>query len=175
MKNLIKFALVFAFAAGFAACSKNVKNQPAADSAAGKGSVPEITVEEVAVFEEDDAAYGVGIISDVSVTLAPVYFALDQYTLTRENRAVLDANAAILKARAINAITVEGNCDERGTISYNIALGDKRAKEVKDYYVKSGINAKNIKTISYGEEKPVCFDRNETCWAQNRKADTIVK
>ncbi|MDR0734894.1 MAG: OmpA family protein [Elusimicrobiota bacterium] len=175
MKNLIKFALVFAFAAGLAACSKNVKNQPVADSAAGKGSVPEITAEEIAVFEDDDAVYGVGVISDVSVTLAPVYFALDQYTLTKENRAVLDANVEVLKARGINAITVEGNCDERGTISYNIALGDKRAKEVKDYYIKRGINANNIKTISYGEEKPVCFDRNETCWAQNRKADTIVK
>jgi peptidoglycan-associated lipoprotein len=175
MKNLIKFALVFAFAAGLAACGKNVKNQPAADSAAGKGSVPEITAEEVVVFEDDDAAYGVGIISDASVALAPVYFALDQYTLTKENRAVLDANVEVLKTKGVSAITVEGNCDERGTISYNIVLGDKRAKEVKDYYIKRGISAGNIKTISYGEEKPVCFDHSDTCWAQNRKADTVVR
>jgi peptidoglycan-associated lipoprotein len=165
---------VFVLAVIFAACSKNVKDQPAADAGA-RGEVAEITADETVILEEDDNSYGVGVISDVTVNLAPIYFALDKYTLTKEMMAVLDANVQVLKTQAFNSITVEGNCDERGTISYNISLGDKRAKEIKDYYVKRGIPAKNITTISYGEEKPVCFDRNEICWAQNRRADTIVK
>jgi peptidoglycan-associated lipoprotein len=174
MKNLMKFVLVFALAAGISACSKNVKEQPAADAGA-KGQVSEIVAEEVAVFQDDDSVYGVGLISDVTVNLAPVYFALDKYTLTKETRAVLDANVEVLKTKALTSVTVEGNCDEKGTISYNISLGDKRAKEIKDYYVKRGIPAQNIKTVSYGEEKPVCFESDESCWAKNRRADTIVK
>jgi peptidoglycan-associated lipoprotein len=71
-------------------------------------------------------------------------------------------------------ITVEGNCDDRGTIGYNIALGQKRADEVKAYYVRMGIPAENIATVSYGEEKPVCYEANKTCWAQNRRADTLL-
>lgn len=173
MKNMFKFVLVLAFAAGLAACSKNVKNAPAADAGARGGSVAEITAEDV-MMQDDDGVYGVGVMSSTSVTLAPVYFSLDQYTLTKENRDALDANVEVLKVKAVNSVVVEGNCDERGTISYNIALGDKRAKEVKDYYVKRGIPSKNIKTISYGKEKPNCYARTETCYSQNRRADTVV-
>jgi peptidoglycan-associated lipoprotein len=176
MKNTIKFVLVFALAFGFAACgNKNVKEEPSADTGARTGEVTEITVDEAAIVTEDDGYYGVGLISDASVNIAPVYFALDKYTLSGEAKAILDANVEILKVKGINSVIVEGNCDERGTISYNIALGDKRAKEVKDYYVKSGIPARNVTTVSYGEERPVCFDKNESCYARNRRADTVIK
>ena len=175
MKNLLKFVLVFAFAAGFAACSKNVKSNPEADGAAARGSMTELSAEEIAMDDDGEGVYGVGIVSDTYVTLTPVYFALDKYTLTKEIMAALDDNVEVLKAKGIKNITVEGNCDERGTIAYNIALGDKRAKEVKDYYVRRGIAANNVKTISYGKEKPVCYVQAETCHAQNRRADTVVR
>ena len=110
-----------------------------------------------------------------AVNLAPVYFALNQYTLSKEARAVLEANAEILKVKGVKTITVEGNCDDRGTIAYNIALGDKRAKEVKDYYVKLGLNADEVYTISYGKERPVCTDNTNACWAKNRRADTVIQ
>jgi len=174
MKNLIKLVLVFALAAGFAACSKNVKEKPAGDKYAAGGHMTEISAEEVAILQDDDGVYGVGFLSGSSVHLTPVYFELDKYVLTRDTMAVLDANVAALKAKGAPAVTVEGHCDARGTVAYNIALGDKRAKEIKDYYVKRGIAAKNIKTVSYGKEKPVCFDSTETCWSQNRRGDTII-
>ena len=69
---------------------------------------------------------------------------------------------------------VEGNCDDRGTISYNIALGEKRANEVKAYYTRLGIAAENIAVVSYGEEKPVCYEATQSCWAKNRRADTVL-
>lgn len=175
MKNVIKFVLVFALAAGLTACSKNVKKDPAADVSAKTGEVAEITADESVVIVEDEPTYGVGLISDSSVNLAPIYFALDQYTLSKDARAVLDANVEVLKVKGVSSIVVEGNCDERGTIAYNIALGDKRAKEVKDYYVKRGIAAKKITTVSYGEEKPVCYEKAESCYSKNRRSDTIVK
>lgn len=173
MKNAIKFMLVFALAAGLTACSKNVKDDAAADNVGAVGSVEEISADDTIIIEEDEAA--AIVVEAEAVNLAPVYFALNQYTLSKEARAVLEANAEILKVKGVKTITVEGNCDDRGTIAYNIALGDKRAKEVKDYYVKLGLNADEVYTISYGKERPVCTDNTNACWAKNRRADTVIQ
>ncbi len=173
MKNIVKFALVFALAAGLAACSKNVKKAPAADNTAAVTDVAEVSADD-SVDMQDDDAYGVSLISDGS-SLEPVYFALNEYTLSKDAIATVEKNAETIKVKGITKITIEGNCDDRGTISYNIALGDKRAKEVKDYYVKLGISADAISTVSYGEEKPLCTDQTEDCWAKNRRSDTVLK
>jgi len=177
MKNIIRFALVFALAAGLAACSKNAKKAPAADAAAvaaaPQDEIVEIEAEETDIAVEDEGAYGVSTVS--SDKLAPVNFAFNEYTLSKATMKVLEENAKAIKARKIGKIVVEGNCDDRGTIAYNIVLGDKRAKEVKDYYVKLGVAAKDITTVSYGEEKPVCFEQTEACWAKNRRAETVIK
>jgi peptidoglycan-associated lipoprotein len=170
----MKFVLVFALAFGLFACSKNVKEAPKADAMASAGSSDEIIADHVVIVEEDNNE-DVAIISETIVSLEPVYFALNQYTLNKDTRAVLDKNVNILKTNGAKNITVEGNCDEKGTISYNIALGDKRAKEVKDYYVKRGIPADNITTVSYGEERPVCFEQAESCWSKNRRSDTLIR
>ena len=173
MKNIMKFALVFALAAGLTACSKNVKKAPAADTTAAVTDVAEVAADD-SVDMQDDEAYGVTLISDGS-SLEPVYFALNEYTLSKDAIATVEKNAETIKVKGVTKITVEGNCDDRGTISYNIALGDKRAKEVKDYYVKLGISADAISTVSYGEEKPSCTDQTEDCWAKNRRSDTVLK
>ncbi len=173
MKNIVKFALVFALAAGLTACSKNVKKAPAADTTAAVTDVAEVAADD-SVDMQDDEAYGVTLISDGS-SLEPVYFALNEYTLSKDAIATVEKNAETIKVKGVTKITVEGNCDDRGTISYNIALGDKRAKEVKDYYVKLGISADAISTVSYGEEKPSCTDQTEDCWAKNRRSDTVLK
>ncbi|RME87720.1 MAG: peptidoglycan-associated lipoprotein Pal, partial [Zetaproteobacteria bacterium] len=68
-------------------------------------------------------------------------------------------------------VRVEGNCDERGTREYNLGLGQRRADSVKNYLTSHGIAPNRIETISYGEERPVCTEHNEACWAQNRRAD----
>ncbi|MDR1684268.1 MAG: OmpA family protein [Elusimicrobiota bacterium] len=173
MKNTALFVLVFALAASLAACGKNVKKDASPDEAARAGEITEISADETVVIVEDES-YGVSTISAAAVSLAPVYFALDQYTLSRDARAVLDNNVDAIKAQGLKKLTVEGNCDERGTVSYNISLGDKRAKEIKDYYVRRGIPSADISVVSYGEEKPSCFEKNENCYSQNRRGDTVA-
>ena len=68
-----------------------------------------------------------------------------------------------------------GYCDERGTVEYNLALGQKRAKEVREYYIRLGIPGQTLATISYGKEAPLCSASNDDCWAQNRRAETRVR
>lgn len=108
-------------------------------------------------------------------TIQPVYFAFDMYGLSDETRKTLQKNAETLKAHKDWSVLVEGRCDSRGTVEYNLALGQKRAKEVRDYYVRLGVPESAMGTISYGKEKPVCEEETEDCWAKNRKADTKVK
>jgi Outer membrane protein and related peptidoglycan-associated (lipo)proteins len=171
MKNIMKFTLVFAMAAVLGACSKNVKKAPGADLKAAEAptNVAEVAADDASLQDEDATANAQG------TAITPVYFALNEYTLSHDAMATLEKNAETIKVKAGAKVRVEGNCDDRGTISYNIALGDKRAKEVKDYYVKLGISADSIETVSYGEEKPVCTDENETCWSKNRRSDTVIK
>ncbi len=164
MKNLLKLTLVLALAAGVTACKKNVKDDANADLL-GNGTT-EVVLEEDTTYTEEIAA---------QVSLGVVHFALDKATLTAEARNILEANAKAIKAAGSDyAVVVEGNCDDRGTIAYNIALGEKRANEVKAYYVRLGIPADKISTVSYGKEKPVCYEATQACWAKNRRADTIL-
>jgi peptidoglycan-associated lipoprotein len=103
-----------------------------------------------------------------------VYFDFDKSDITAKGAAILDANATWLNAHPQSAVTVEGNCDQRGTREYNLALGQRRADSVKAYLVAHGANAANITTVSFGKEKPVCEGTGENCWSQNRRADIVV-
>ena len=71
-------------------------------------------------------------------------------------------------------VLIEGNCDERGTNEYNLALGDRRAKSTRDFLMASGVPSRKIEYISYGEERPVCTEQSESCWAKNRRAHFSV-
>lgn len=103
-----------------------------------------------------------------------VYFALDSFSLDGVAQSTLDRQAALLlKSGGIN-VTIEGHTDERGTREYNLALGERRATSVKDYLVAYGINPGRIRTISYGEERPAVTGSNESAWARNRRAVTVV-
>lgn len=104
-----------------------------------------------------------------------VYFAFDKSNLDSAATATLDANAAWLNANKDIDITVEGNCDQRGTREYNLALGQRRANSVADYLESHGVAASRIQTVSYGEERPVCKGTGEACWAQNRRADIVTR
>ncbi|HOX22276.1 MAG TPA: OmpA family protein [Elusimicrobiales bacterium] len=107
--------------------------------------------------------------------LETLYFDFDSYGLGPAEQAKASKNADLIKARAGQDTLVEGHCDQRGTIEYNIALGQKRAREVRDYYVRLGVAAKKLTTISYGKEKPVCAESAETCWSRNRRAETKAR
>jgi len=99
-----------------------------------------------------------------------IIFKFDRYDLDDESRTVLRSNVTYLKKNSMTSIEIQGHCDERGTNNYNIALGERRAQATKVYMVSQGISASRIHTISYGEEKPFCFDSNDACWLKNRRA-----
>lgn len=104
-----------------------------------------------------------------------IYFDFDKADIRQADVPILDANAQYLKDHAELLLIVEGHCDERGTNEYNLALGERRAKTARDYLVSRGIAADRITTVSFGEERPVCTEKNEACWNQNRRAEFLVK
>jgi peptidoglycan-associated lipoprotein len=104
-----------------------------------------------------------------------VFFDFDKYDVRPSDAKILDANAAWLKTNAQHLVLIEGHCDERGTNEYNLALGERRAKSTMNYLVSQGIQASRITIISYGEERPVCTEKTEECWAKNRRAHFLVK
>lgn len=104
-----------------------------------------------------------------------VYFAFDSSAIDDEARAIIEAHAANLVANPQIKVALEGNCDERGTREYNLALGERRAQAVEKMMKVLGVAGNRIKTVSYGEEKPVCQEHNESCWRQNRRAEIVYK
>ncbi|MGD2187899.1 MAG: peptidoglycan-associated lipoprotein Pal, partial [Desulfobacterales bacterium] len=103
-----------------------------------------------------------------------IYFEFDKSTLTPTAQDNLMRKAAWLRANPDVTVTIEGHCDERGTNEYNLALGDRRADSSKAFLVDLGIPASRLTTISYGEERPVCAQQNEECWAKNRRANFVL-
>jgi peptidoglycan-associated lipoprotein len=105
---------------------------------------------------------------------ADVRFDYDSADLRDGDRAILNKNADLLKRYDFLKVTVEGHCDERGSIEYNLALGERRARAAYDYLVSLGVPAARLKTVSYGKEVPLCTEANESCWARNRRAHLAV-
>ena len=107
--------------------------------------------------------------------LKPVYFEFDRADIRPADTATLEANVRWLQDNRDALVIVEGHCDERGTNAYNLALGERRARTVRDFLVSRGVAADRITTVSYGEERPVCSEKTEDCWAKNRRAAFVVK
>jgi peptidoglycan-associated lipoprotein len=106
--------------------------------------------------------------------LKDINFDYDKSNIGPEARVIMKANADILlKNRNFNII-VEGHCDERGTSEYNMALGERRAQEAKKYLINLGVDGARMKTISYGEERPMDSRSNEEAWAKNRRAHFLI-
>lgn len=106
--------------------------------------------------------------------LGDVHFDFDKWELTPTAREILTKNAAWIKKNHPVEVLIEGHCDERGTVDYNLALGDRRAKSARKYLILLGCDANKIFTISYGEEIPVDPGHNEEAWAKNRRAHSRV-
>ncbi|MDQ7839094.1 MAG: peptidoglycan-associated lipoprotein Pal [Thermodesulfobacteriota bacterium] len=109
--------------------------------------------------------------SRTSAGLLPVYFDFDKYNIRGDQPPTLDRNANWMKKNPAARIRIEGNCDERGSNEYNLALGERRANSAKDYLTNMGIAPERIETLSYGEERPLCPEHDEECWTKNRRAD----
>lgn len=103
-----------------------------------------------------------------------VFFDTNKSNLKDEGKATLQRQAAWMKLYPKLTFTIEGHADERGTREYNLALGGRRANAVKDFLVSLGVDGSRLNTVSYGKERPVCLESNEDCWAQNRRAVTVV-
>jgi len=103
-----------------------------------------------------------------------VHFDYDQYGLTEEGKTTLQRQSAWMQKYPAVRVTVEGHCDERGTREYNLALGARRANAVKEYLASLGVAASRVETVSYGKERPVCTQSDESCWAQNRRGVTTI-
>lgn len=110
-----------------------------------------------------------------SALFTPIYFDFDQAGISPDMSPTLNGNANSMKENPEVAIIIEGNCDERGTNEYNLALAERRAINAKEYMVNLGISPARIRTVSYGEERPLFNGQNEEEWSQNRRADFITE
>lgn len=108
-----------------------------------------------------------------SQNVKDIYFDYDKYDVRADEQSAIQGDAAFLKEHPNVQFTIEGHCDERGSTEYNLALGDNRANSVKNALVQAGVNPANIKTISYGKEKPFCTEHNEQCWQENRRGHFV--
>jgi peptidoglycan-associated lipoprotein len=106
---------------------------------------------------------------------APVLFDYDSHTLRDDARTALDGNAKLLRENPNVRITIEGHCDDRGTIEYNQALGERRAQAAREYLIGAGIDAGRMNLISYGKERPFATGTDEASYQQNRRAHFVVR
>jgi peptidoglycan-associated lipoprotein len=160
--------LVFAAALLFGGCKKGTKLEPAVEKTPAeqkpteqpKGEPPK-PVEEPTVSKKE-------------VSFQMIHFDFDKYNLRPDAIEGLNQNAKVLMENPDTKIRIEGHCDERGTVEYNLALGEKRAGAARDYLVKLGVSASRIETISYGKERPLDFGSSEVTWAKNRRDEFKV-
>lgn len=110
-----------------------------------------------------------------TVGLSPIYFDFDQASIRGDMIEKMNNNAIYLKQLPNAHVVIEGNCDERGTKDYNIALGQRRALNAKEYLINLGVEPDRIRTVSYGEERPLFIGQDEASYAQNRRDDFIVE
>src|SRR6185312_16692852 len=157
--GLLKLAAVSA-ALALAACSSKPEAPPetAAPSAQTDQSAP-VQSSNIVPGSAEDLRVNVG---------DTVHFDYDKYDIMEADRAVLQRQATWLGKYPSVRVTVEGHCDERGTREYNLALGARRANAVKEYLVSLGVASGRLETISYGKERPMCTESDESCYAQNR-------
>jgi peptidoglycan-associated lipoprotein len=140
--------------------AKAAEEKRAAEAAAAKAAEEERAAKERAAKE--------------TIGLQPIYFDFDKSFVRDDAKAVMKANAEWLKANPKAKVRIEGNCDERGTIEYNQALGQRRAASAKKYLTDMGVSGKRLSLISYGKEKPVCTESTEDCWQKNRRAELVA-
>jgi peptidoglycan-associated lipoprotein len=112
--------------------------------------------------------------SNTAGQLTTVYFAYDSSRLSGSTRASLNEAAEYLKSNEGVSVQVEGHCDERGGVQYNLALGQSRAKATQDYLVALGVDSSRITTISFGKERPKAYGHDEDSWSQNRRANFVI-
>ena len=153
----IKLGLILVAASFMAACSSTKEEAPA--------PVAQPQASSIKPGSADDFRVNVG---------DTVFFDLDSHSVRPDAQAVLQKQAAWLKQYPAVRLSVEGHCDERGTREYNLALGDRRAFAVKEFLVSLGVDAARLLTKSYGKERPICSESDDSCWQQNRRGNSVI-
>ncbi len=139
--------------------------------AASFGCAKKTTVEPAPVPEQESAELRSAV---QTITDSRVYFAFNKYNIENQYDETLNRDAGVLKQFPSIRVRIEGNCDERGTQEYNLALGERRARAVYDYFVARGVNPGQLEMISYGKENPAVLGTGEAVWAKNRRDDFRV-
>jgi peptidoglycan-associated lipoprotein len=175
---LLSFAFLFTTSVLLSSCGpkRNVrKTSVTDDSSAGlTDGIDESDLRDIRgvdVEEPDIRDKSFAMVAD----LRTVRFDYDTYRLSRKTRLTLRENATYLKAKSKLHVLVEGHADDRGTTEYNVALAQKRARAVREYYMRLGLDGRRIGTLSYGEEKGLCYEPSEPCWRKNRRAATKIE
>lgn len=107
--------------------------------------------------------------------LRDVFFGYDSWTISEEGRQALLKDAEWLRAHGTTQVKIEGHCDERGSSAYNLVLGEKRAKSVRNYLAELGVKTDRLAMVSYGKERPFCTTHSESCFQQNRRGHLVIK
>ncbi len=133
----------------------------------------EVTTADARGMRDALGSDGLSTAESAANRLQSITFDLDSYTLTKDARSTLKKNANLIETLD-GTVTVQGHADELGTAEYNLALSERRAVAVRDYYQRLGIKQDRLKTTAYGEEKPLCTDYARECWNMNRRAKTVL-
>jgi len=164
LKNLVLVLVSFVFVTG---CSKKKKNTSVIDTIAIDGGTA--TDVETKPLSYDAMGSDSGNISGLS----SINFGYDQFSLSSESRARLASNAEWMKSNPGASVQIEGHCDSRGSIEYNLTLGERRANAVKSHLIGLGVDGGRLSTISYGEEKPMAGGDSESDHNMNRRANFV--
>ncbi|HEY5931698.1 MAG TPA: peptidoglycan-associated lipoprotein Pal [Nitrospira sp.] len=113
-------------------------------------------------------------VASVAAGLRDVFFTYDSFSITDEGRHTLSGDANWARSNPYAQLKIEGHCDERGTSAYNLVLGEKRAKAVRNYLVELGVIPTHLSVVSYGKERPFCAEHTESCYSQNRRGHLVV-
>lgn len=143
-------------------------------TAAGCGGKKTVEDELVPTAADADENRGGDSDSGNAMGLQTVNYPYDSFVLDTRAKGILTANAGILKANSGMKVQIEGHCDERGGIQYNLALGEKRASAARKFLMDLGISGNRITTISFGKERPLDSSSNEDAWAKNRRANFVI-
>ena len=173
-----RLLVIVGIAAAMGGCGKNVVRPPAAPAVApaapppapappGRESAPPVDEYQRRKRMSAEEIDRLGLFADINS-------GFDRSDIREGDQALLATNAEVLRKFDFLALAVEGHCDERGTVEYNLALGERRARAAHDYLVSLGVPASRLKAVSYGKEAPTCKDSNENCWARNRRAHFTV-
>lgn len=162
MSRISKITFILMLALAAASCTKKEKTDAGAETGSGDSAISNTNMD--ADMADSDSGKAAG--------LQTVHYAYDSSTLDNDAKKTLDENARILKEKPNLKVQIEGHCDERGGIQYNIALGERRANAAKNYIIeKGGVDAGRLSIISYGKEKPIDSGHTEEAFSKNRRSN----